>query len=138
MAVGTIPYDQYYGFSKPDRNVNQQRRFRTRARQLVPRLHLLRRGQAVALDCEGVILPNESGEKKLGLGRVSIVNEAGQVLYDTFAHYPEGVPHYPPKRELNLGVRRADIRPEVSSSIPFLSTLDLANISSIERSSAPR
>ncbi|GAB7333240.1 hypothetical protein MBLNU13_g04890t2 [Cladosporium sp. NU13] len=42
----------------------------------------------------------------------SIVNTAGQVVYDTFVYYPAHVPPRPPPQHLKLGVKDEDIRPE--------------------------
>lgn len=132
MAVGTISYDEFYGTSNANSYGNQQRRgnrqrrgnqqhrrnqqpqYTCRARQLTPRLDLVQPGQAVALDCEGVELPDGSGLGKKGLGQVSVVNESGGIIYDTFAYYPPEVRSHAPPRHLQLGVYEEDLQPEVS------------------------
>ncbi|KAI7641971.1 hypothetical protein KC319_g13252, partial [Hortaea werneckii] len=85
--------------------------YRCRAQQLQPRLDLVTSKKPLAVDCEGVILEEEVGASKKGLGRVSIVNSEGQAVYDTFVYYPEDVPHRPPPQRLKLGVKYNDIKP---------------------------
>jgi hypothetical protein len=63
----------------------------------------------VALDIEGVLLPDETSIGKCGVGRVSITNEHGKVVHDVFADYPDNVNHHPPPQRLNLGVKYKDI-----------------------------
>ncbi|KAI7459570.1 hypothetical protein KC351_g17643 [Hortaea werneckii] len=85
--------------------------YRCRAQQLQPRLDLVTSSKSLAVDCEGVILEEEVGASKKGLGRVSTVNSEGQAVYDTFVYYPEDVPHRPPPQRLKLGVKYNDIKP---------------------------
>ena len=86
-----------------------QRIWRCRAKQRTPRLDLVKEGEAIAFDVEGVQLPNETGSLKRGVGRVSVVNERGQVVYDTFAFYPDSVYHEPSPARFKLGVKAGDI-----------------------------
>lgn len=116
MPVFTMSREE---FDRANSYVQPKRKYRCRAVQLSPRLELVRQGQPLAVDCEGVILGAESGSNRHGLGRVSIVTMQGAVVYDTFCHYPEDVDHYPPPRRLSLGVRYEDIQPEVSLSFAF-------------------
>ncbi|GAB7333241.1 hypothetical protein MBLNU13_g04890t1 [Cladosporium sp. NU13] len=53
----------------------------------------------------------------------SIVNTAGQVVYDTFVYYPAHVPPRPPPQHLKLGVKDEDIRPE-NGAQPHAEMLD--------------
>lgn len=48
--------------------------------------------------------------RKHGVGRLSIVNVDGQVVYDTFVYYP-GVEHHPSSQRLRLGVKYKGILP---------------------------
>jgi hypothetical protein len=50
------------------------------------------------------------GKIPKGIGRVSVVNEKLELVYDTFVHY-EDRPHRPDPQFLNLGVKTADIKP---------------------------
>ena len=86
-------------------------RYQCRAVQLKLDLNLIKEGEVIALDVEGVELDNEVSYFKKGIGRVSIVNEAGKVVYDTFAYYPDGVSHRPSPKWLELGVYWPDIKP---------------------------
>lgn len=83
-----------------------------RAQQRTPRFDLIRPGGLLAIDCEGVQLPNEEGWRKQGCGRVSIVNEKEEVIYDTFVHYGRNVEHRPPPQHRKLGVTYNDIKPK--------------------------
>jgi hypothetical protein len=58
-----------------------------------------------------VLLPNEQSTGKSGVGRVSVVNESGEVIYDVFAYYPKDIEHRPSPQWLKLGVRYKDIMP---------------------------
>lgn len=89
-------------------------RYRCRAQQLTPRLDLVKPGSSVALGCEGVKLIGEEfeGWRSHGVGRCSIVNIHGEVVYDTFVYYPEGVNHRPSPQWIKLGVKYKDILPE--------------------------
>lgn len=87
-------------------------RYKCRAEQLRPRLHLVNPGSPVAFDCEGLYLFENTGKEKRGVGRVSIVNTSGQVIYDTFVYYPADVAHRPSPQRLKLGVKYNDIKPE--------------------------
>lgn len=82
-----------------------------RAEQLTPRLDLVTPGSPVAVDCEGVILPKNTGWRRHGVGRISIVNIDGQVIYDTFVHYPREVEARPSPQRLKLGVKYQDLFP---------------------------
>ena len=108
----------------PQSGHGRHRKYQCRAQQLTPRLELIKKGEAIALDVEGVLLPDEVGSRKSGIGRVSIVNERGQVVYDTFVHYPrvlgpdmktlirsKTVNHRPSPQWLKLGVTYNDILP---------------------------
>lgn len=97
--------------SKPP-NSRRSKPYFCRAEQLTPLLDLVTPGCPVAVDCEGLLLPKNEGWRKTGLGRVSIVNMRGQVIYDTFVYYPSDVEHRPPPQYLGLGVKYKDIRPE--------------------------
>lgn len=79
--------------------------------QLESRYDLVRPGSVLAIDCEGVLLSREEGWRKNGCGRVSIVNEHEEVVYDTFVHYGRNVEHRPPPQSRKLGVEYNDIRP---------------------------
>lgn len=85
--------------------------YQCRAQQRAPRYDLVKPGSALAIDCEGVLLTDETGWEKNGCGRVSIVNENEEVVYDVFAHYGRHVNHRPPPHRLNLGVKYKDIKP---------------------------
>ena len=86
--------------------------WRCRAYQLTPRMELVEPGKAVAIDCKGVILDDEHGVEKKGLGRFSAVTENGDIILDTFVYYPEDVVHRPSPQRLKLGVKYNDIKPE--------------------------
>jgi hypothetical protein len=69
-------------------------------------------GSPVALDCEGVILDDNVGWRKCGVGRVSMVNIDNDCIYDSFVFYPPGVRHRPSPQWLYLGVKYKDILPQ--------------------------
>jgi hypothetical protein len=83
-----------------------------RAEQPTPLSSLVTPGSPVAVDCEGVYLFSNTGKHRCGVGRISIVDTNGQVIYDTFVYCPKYVPHGLPPRHLKLGVTKADIKPE--------------------------
>jgi len=58
------------------------------------------------------MLPQADGSKPRGCGRVSVVNEELELIYDTFVHYGPDVKHNVDAPKLNLGVYKADIQPE--------------------------
>ena len=60
-----------------------------RAEQLIPRMDLVKAGEPVAIDCEGCTLGARVGSAFRGLGRVSIVNDEGALIFDTFVYYPD-------------------------------------------------
>jgi len=93
-------------------NPHRAKQYQCRAQQLRPQLNLVTPGSPLAFDCEGVELTQESGKRRSGVGRFSIVNIHGQVVYDTFVYYAPDVPHRPPPQHLKLGVTYKDIRPE--------------------------
>lgn len=83
----------------------------TRATQTVPRMDLV--GRIVALDCEFQEVYIEAlGKCRHRVGRVSIVNYYGDVIYDVFAWYPEepGKRKKLPSPSMKLGVYWADIK----------------------------
>jgi hypothetical protein len=86
-------------------------RYQCRAQQPTPRFDLVKDGEAIAIDVEGVLLPNEQSTGKSGVGRVSVVNESGEVIYDVFAYYPKDIEHRPSPQWLKLGVKYKDIMP---------------------------
>ena len=96
----------------PKPSTRRVKHHRCRALQLTPQLALVTPGSPVAVDCEGVELIQETGKRRSGVGRLSIVNVDGQVVYDTFVSYPADVPHRPPPQRLRLGVTHKDILPE--------------------------
>lgn len=55
--------------------------------------------------------PQCDGRIPKGIGRVSVVNEKLELVYDTFVHYGDR-PHRPDPQFLNLGVKYKDIKPE--------------------------
>lgn len=83
--------------------------FKCRAKQTKLRWHLVIEGEAVALDVEGVLLADETSFRKAGVGRVSIVDKDGNIIYDVFVYYPEDVNHRPSPQWLKLGVKYKDI-----------------------------
>jgi len=87
-------------------------KYECRAEQRKARLELVTPGSPVAVDCEGVILARNVGWRRQGVGRISIVNVAGQVVYDTFVYYPAHIEHRPSPQRLKLGVTKQDIRPQ--------------------------
>jgi len=93
-------------------NPRRVKQYACRAEQLRPQLNLVTPGSPLAFDCEGVELTQNAGKRRDGVGRLSIVNVDGQVVYDTFVYYPSDVPHRPPPQHLKLGVKYKDIRPE--------------------------
>lgn len=86
-------------------------RYKCRAVQLSPRFDLVTPGSPVAVDCEGMLLPQETGARKSGVGRISIVNTNGEVIYDTFVYCPDDVEHRPSPQWLKMGVKYNDIKP---------------------------
>lgn len=120
MPVITIPHARAVWVNgrrnilPEDANAKRQEKARARSRavQIEPRLDLVTPGSPLALDCEGVLLPQETSWRKHGVGRVSITNTNGQVIYGVFTHYPRGVEHRPSPQRLKLGVTYKDIRPE--------------------------
>ena len=102
--------------------------WRCRARQLDLRLHLVRPREPVFIDCEGVILHDESGWRRKGLARFTACvngNGKGPLALDTFVYYPADVPHRPPPQRLNLGVKYNDIKPK-NGAQPIEQVLDMA------------
>jgi hypothetical protein len=87
-------------------------RYRCRAEQLQPRLDLVTPGKLLAFDCEGLMLPQSDNSKPKGVGRVSVVNEKLELVYDTFVHYGPNREHRPDPQVLKMGVKYQDIRPE--------------------------
>lgn len=88
--------------------------YRCRAQQRTPRFDLIRPGGVLAIDCEGIQLPDETSWRKNGCGRVSIVNENEEVIYDTFVHHGRNV-------EVKAGPRRfgvtwKDIQPRFGAT----------------------
>ncbi|TKA38291.1 hypothetical protein B0A54_09231 [Friedmanniomyces endolithicus] len=86
---------------------------RTRALQIEPRFELVT--SIIALDCEFQKVYVEALRKhQHRVGRISIVNYFGQIIYDVFAYYDEepgkilSLPH----AELNLDVYWRDLWPE--------------------------
>lgn len=59
-----------------------------------------------------MMLPQPDGTISKGVGRVSVVNEKLELIYDTFVHYGHNVEHRPDPQRLKFGVKYADIRPE--------------------------
>jgi hypothetical protein len=57
------------------------------------------------------MLPQQDGSKPRGCGRISIVNQDGGLVYDTFVHYGD-VPHIVDAPFRGFGVYKADIQPE--------------------------
>ncbi|KAK3634603.1 3'-5' exonuclease [Elasticomyces elasticus] len=86
--------------------------WRCRGRQLHPRMDLVVSGLPVACDCEGVILDDETGKEKMGLGRISFTTIKGELIFDTFDYYSEDVAHRPNPQWLELGVKYKDILAE--------------------------
>lgn len=84
---------------------------------ILPLLNLVKCGEPLAVDCEGVVLPKETAKYRQGLGRVSIVTSSGKVVYDTFAYYPEEVSSRARPKWKKLGVYWPDIKPWVSQSL---------------------
>lgn len=122
MPVSTVSTDQvaYVNgrptiVTKPTHNASRHsspdvNKYQCRAQQRIPRLDLVTPGSPVAVDCEGLIPPQEKGWRRHGVGRLSIVNVDGQVVYDTFVYYP-GVEHRPSPPRLRMEVRFKDILP---------------------------
>ena len=102
LYIVDAPAPAYHGRHRP---------YKCRAKQTTPRLDLVEEGKPVALDIEGVLLPDEVSIGKCGVGRLSITNEEGEVIYDVFAHYPSNINHRPPPQRLTLGVKYKDIMP---------------------------
>ena len=102
LHIVDVPAPAYHGRHRQDK---------CRAKQTTPLLDLVEEGNPVALDVEGVLLPDEESIGKCGVGRLSITNEKGEVVYDVFAHYPSNVNHRPPPQKLRLGVKYKDIMP---------------------------
>ena len=86
--------------------------YKCRAEQLTSRLDLITPGELLAFDCEGMMLPQPDGTKPKGVGRVSVVNEKLELIYDTFVHYGPEIEHQFDLQRLNLGVKYNDIKPE--------------------------
>ncbi|KAK1093346.1 hypothetical protein LTR48_002541 [Friedmanniomyces endolithicus] len=86
---------------------------RTRALQIEPRFELVT--SIIALDCEFQKVYVEALRKhQHRVGRISIVNYFGQIIYDVFAYYDEepGKTIALPPADLNLGVYWRDLWPE--------------------------
>lgn len=100
-----------------DRNGKWEYRFLhrdlpTRAVQTTPRLDRLT--HTIALDGEFQLAYIEAKGKHIHrIGRISIVNDSGEVIYDVFVYYPqeEGVIIKLPPENKQLGVYREDIKP---------------------------
>lgn len=73
-------------------------------------MHLVKAGEPVAVDCEGCILGANTGNASRGVGRVSIVNMQGQLIYDTFVSYPKDMLQRPDPQRYHFGVTYKDIR----------------------------
>jgi hypothetical protein len=58
------------------------------------------------------MLPQPDNTKPKGVGRVSVVNEKMELIYDAFVHYGPEIEHRPDPQRLNLGVKYQDIMPE--------------------------
>jgi hypothetical protein len=101
-----------YGHQAYNNSTSHFNRYKCRAEQRTPRLDLVTPGSPVALDCEGVILDDNVGSEKCGLGRVSVTNIDGKVVYDSFVNYPKDVRHRPSPQWLCLGVKYKDILPQ--------------------------
>jgi RNA exonuclease 4 len=101
-----------YGHQAYNNSARSYNRYKCRAGQRTPRLDLVTPGSPVALDCEGVLLPQNVGREKCGIGRVSMTNVDGKVVYDSFVHYPDDVEHRPSPQRLCLGVKYKDIMPK--------------------------
>jgi RNA exonuclease 4 len=98
-----------YGHQTYSNSTRRNNRYKCRAEQRTPRLDLVTPGSPVALDCEGVILDDNVGWRKCGVGRVSVVNIDGDTIYDSFVFYPPDVKHRPSPQRLCLGVKYKDI-----------------------------
>lgn len=109
----TIVTNQYTNSSNRSSRYYSNR-YRCRAKQLTPRLDLVKPGSPVALDCEGMMLFGDEFKdwRSHGVGRCSIVNVDGQVVYDTFVYYSDDVNHRPSPQWLKLGVKHKDILPK--------------------------
>jgi RNA exonuclease 4 len=101
-----------YGHQAYNNSTSVVNRYKCRAEQRTPRLDLVTPGSPVALDCEGVILDDNVGSEKCGVGRVSLTNIDGKVVYDSFVNYPKNVKHRPSPQWLCLGVKYKDILPQ--------------------------
>lgn len=119
MPVDTVSIDQVerdsngkpYRIAPPQQYYGRRRQNRCRAKQTTPRLDLVKEGEPVALDVEGVILPDEFSIGKCGVARASVTNASGAIVIDTFMHFPSEVNCYPPPAWLNLGVLKNDLKP---------------------------
>lgn len=121
-ATTSTSYGARQGRTNKYRNTTKQiigpNGYHCRARQREPLLDLVIPGQAVAVDCEGQNLLDEKalhhgrGIFVNCLGRVSVVREDGKLIYDTFAHYPNGVRTRCSPPRFQLSVRDADIEIE--------------------------
>ncbi|KAK1009426.1 hypothetical protein LTS01_001917 [Friedmanniomyces endolithicus] len=88
----------------------------TRALQIEPRFDLVT--SIIALDCEFQKVYVEALRKhQHRVGRISIVNYFGQIIYDVFAYYDEepGKTIALPPASLNLGVYWRDLWPEIGA-----------------------
>jgi hypothetical protein len=98
-----------YGHQAYTNSTRRNNRYKCRAEQRTPRLDLVTPGSPVALDCEGVLLVQNVGRRKCGVGRASIVDVNGDTIYDSFVFYPKDVEHRPSPQRLCLGVKYKDI-----------------------------
>lgn len=83
-------------------------------KQLLPRVHLVFSGRPVFVDIEGSDLELVPKLYKKGIGRISIVNEEGQVILDTFVYYPDWAGQKP--GWFKSGVSRQDLDPTVGAN----------------------
>jgi hypothetical protein len=98
-----------YGHQAHINSARRNNRYKCRAEQRTPRLDLVTPGSPVALDYEGVILDDNVGWRKCGVGRVSVVNIDNDTIYDSFVFYPPDVKHRPSPQRLCLAVKYKDI-----------------------------
>ncbi|KAK5694912.1 hypothetical protein LTR97_009503 [Elasticomyces elasticus] len=83
----------------------------TRAHQIVPRWDLIT--PIIAFDIEfQLVFIEATGKHRSRIGRISIVNYWGQVIYDVFAYFDEepGMQKRLPPKRLRLGVYKADVQ----------------------------
>lgn len=76
--------------------------YQCRSVQRAPRLDMIEAGAILAIDCEGVELLDETSWRNKGCGRVSVVNEREEVVYDTFTYY---------RRDVRFKIAAATLQP---------------------------